>query len=173
LARNGGAEFIPHRRRTDYPSFMPKISGGLLMYRVRRGALQVLLVHPGGPYVQNKDEGAWSVPKGEPGAGEELFDAAQREFKEETGLKAAPPFIELSPITQKGGKVVHAWAFAGDCDPVQLRSNNFTLEWPPRSGRMQEFPEIDRADWFDVETARRKIKAAQFPLIEELSRLLK
>ena len=152
---------------------MPKLSGGLLMYRVNDGALQVLLVHPGGPFFQNKDDGAWSIPKGEPGAGEELLDAAQREFAEETGFKASPPFIELSPITQKGGKVVHAWAFAGDCDPRRLQSNVFTLEWPPRSGRMQEFPEVDRADWFDLETAKRKIKSAQIPLLEELCRLLK
>jgi predicted NUDIX family NTP pyrophosphohydrolase len=110
------------------------------MYRVRNGQLEVLLVHPGGPFFAKKDEGAWSIPKGEPDAGEELFDAAQREFEEETGFKAAPPFIELSPITQKGGKVVHAWAFAGDCDSAQLRSNSFMLEWPPRSGRTQEFP---------------------------------
>jgi len=166
-------EFIPHRRQTDYPSLMPKISGGLLMYRVKDGALQVLLVHPGGPFFQNQDNGAWSIPKGEPGAGEELLNAAQREFEEETGFKASPPFIELSPVTQKGGKVVHAWAFAGDCDPAQLRSNTFTLEWPPHSGRVQDFPEIDRAGWFDLTEAKRKIKAAQFPLIEELSRLLK
>jgi len=143
------------------------------MYRVNDGALQVLLVHPGGPFFQNKDDGVWSIPKGEPGAGEELLDAAQREFAEETGFKASPPFIELSPITQKGGKVVHAWAFAGDCDPRRLQSNVFTLEWPPRSGRTQEFPEVDRADWFDLEAAKRKIKAAQIPLLEELCRLLK
>ena len=143
------------------------------MYRVNDGALQVLLAHPGGPFFQNQDDGAWSIPKGETGAGEELLDAAQREFAEETGFKASPPFIELSTIAQKGGKVVQAWAFAGDCDPAQLRSNTFTLEWPPRSGRVQEFPEIDRAGWFDLAEARRKIKAAQIPLLEELCRLLK
>ena len=151
---------------------MPRNSAGLIMYRIRDGRFEVLLVHPGGPFFQNKDAGAWSVPKGEPGAGEELFDAAQREFEEETGFKPAPPFIELSPITQKGGKVVHAWAFAGECDPVQLRSNTFTLEWPPRSGRTQEFAEVDRAEWFDLEMAKRKIKAAQIPLIEDLQRKL-
>jgi predicted NUDIX family NTP pyrophosphohydrolase len=130
----------------------------------------VLLVHPGGPFFRNKDEGVWSIPKGEPGTGEELFDAAQREFTEETGFKASPPFIELSPITQKGGKVVHAWAFAGDCDPAQLHCNIFTLEWPPRSGRTQEFPEIDRAEWFAINDAKRKIKASQIPLLDELKR---
>ena len=143
------------------------------MYRVKGGTLQVLLVHPGGPFFQNKDDGAWGIPKGEPGAGEELLAAAKREFVEETGFETLPPFIELAPITQKSGKVVQAWAFAGDCDPAQLRSNTFTLEWPPRSGRTQEFPEVDRADWFDPETAKRKIKAAQFPLIEELQRKLR
>lgn len=152
---------------------MPKISAGLLMYRVKDRELQLLLVHPGGPFFQNKDDGAWSISKGEPDAGEELLNAAQREFVEETGFKPLPPFIELSPITQKGGKVVHAWAFAGDCDPAQLRSNTFTLEWPPRSGRVQEFPEIDRAEWFDLQTAKRKIKAAQFPLLEALQRKLR
>ena len=152
---------------------MPKISSGLLMYRAQEGALQVLLVHPGGPFFQNKNEGAWTIPKGEPCPGEELFDAAQREFTEETGFKASPPYLELSPITQKGGKIVHAWAFAGDCDPAQLRSDKFMLEWPPRSGREQEFPEIDRAEWFDITAAKRKIKAAQIPMLEELCRLLK
>jgi len=165
-----GAEFIPHHIETNYRSPMPKISAGLLMYRVKDRHLQVLLVHPGGPFFKNKDDGAWSIPKGEPEAGEDLLIAAQREFVEETGFKSSPPFIELSPITQKGGKVVHTWAVAGDCDPARLRSNTFTLEWPPRSRRTQEFPEIDRAEWFDVETAKRKIKTAQFPLIEELQR---
>jgi predicted NUDIX family NTP pyrophosphohydrolase len=140
------------------------------MYRVNDGALHI--ARPSGrPFFQNKDDGAWAFP-GEPGAGEELLDAAQRGFAE-TGFKASPPFLELSPITQKGGKIVHAWAFAGDCDPCRLQSNVFTLEWPPRSGRTQEFPEVDRADWFDLETAKRKIKAAQISLLEELCRLLK
>jgi predicted NUDIX family NTP pyrophosphohydrolase len=152
---------------------MPKISGGLLMYRMQDGALQVLLVHPGGPFFQNQDAGAWSIPKGEPGAGEALLDAAQREFEEETGFKPSPPYSELSPITQKGGKLVHAWAFAGDCDPAQLRSNAFTLEWPPHSGRTREFAEVDRAEWFVIPEAKRKIKPAQVPLLEELCRLLK
>lgn len=151
---------------------MPKISAGLLMYRIRNSELEILLVHPGGPFFQNKDHGAWSIPKGEIEPGEDLLSAAQREFAEETGFKASPPFIALSPITQKGGKVVHAWAFAGDCDPAQLRSNTFTLEWPPRSGRVQEFPEVDRAEWFGITEAEQKIKAAQIPLLDEVSRLL-
>lgn len=152
---------------------MPKISAGLLMYRIRNSELEILLVHPGGPFFQNKDHGAWSIPKGEIEPGEDLLSAAQREFAEETGFKASPPFIALSPITQKGGKVVHAWAFAGDCEPAQLRSNTFTLEWPPRSGRTQEFAEVDRAEWFGITEAKRKIKATQTPLLEELCRLLK
>jgi predicted NUDIX family NTP pyrophosphohydrolase len=152
---------------------MPRVSAGLLMYRVRHGRLEVLLVHPGGPFFEKKDDGAWTVPKGEIEPNEDLLTAAQREFEEETGFKPAPPFFALPPITQKGGKVVQAWAFAGDADPSQLRSNTFKLEWPPRSGQMQEFPEMDRAGWFDLGEAKRKIKAAQIPLLEELSRLLK
>jgi predicted NUDIX family NTP pyrophosphohydrolase len=143
------------------------------MYRIRNSELEILLVHPGGPFFQNKDHDAWSIPKGEIEPGEDLLGAAQREFAEETGFKPSPPFIELSPITQKGGKVIHAWAFSGDCDPAQLRSNTFMLEWPPRSGRVQEFPEIDRAEWFGITEAKRKIKAAQIASLEELCRLSK
>lgn len=143
------------------------------MYRLRDGELEVLLAHPGGPFFPGKDEGAWGVPKGEIEPGEDLLDAAQREFEEETGFKAEPPWLELAPITQKGGKVVHAWAFAGDADPARLRSNTFTLEWPPRSGQRREFPEIDRVGWFAIPEARRKIKAAQIPLLEELARRVK
>jgi len=142
------------------------------MYRFRNGELQVLLVHPGGTFFQKKDDGAWGIPKGEIEAGEDLLGAARREFEEETGFKPSPPFIALSSITQKGGKVVHAWACVGDCDPGQLRSNTFKMEWPPRSGRWQEFPEIDRAEWFSLADARRKLKPTQVPLIEELERKL-
>ncbi|MEN6458223.1 MAG: NUDIX domain-containing protein [Thermoguttaceae bacterium] len=148
---------------------MPRISAGLLMYRVKDGAIQVLLAHPGGPFFVNKDNGAWSIPKGEPDADEDLFVTAQREFEEETGLKPTGPFIPLQPITQKGGKVVHAWAFEGDCDSTTIKSNTFTMEWPPHSGREMEFPEIDRAEFFDLATARTKIKAGQEALIEELT----
>ena len=149
---------------------MPKISAGLLMYRIRNGELQFLLAHPGGPYFQGKDAGAWGIPKGELAAGEDLLGAAQREFEEETGFKPSPPFMKLEPITQKSGKVVHAWAFAGDCDPNQLRSNSFRMEWPPRSGQKQEFPEVDRAEWFGLTEGKQKIKASQIPLLEELER---
>ncbi len=132
----------------------------------------MLLAHPGGPFWQRKDDGAWTVIKGEIGAGEQPLETAQREFEEETGIKPDGPFLELTPIQQRGGKVVAAWAFQGDCDPSQIRSNSFAMEWPPRSGQMREFPEIDRAAFFDPEEARRKINPAQAPLIEELSRKL-
>ena len=151
---------------------MPRISAGLLMYRIKDEAIHVLLAHPGGPLFVNKDEGSWSIPKGEPDADEDLLVTAQREFEEETGVKPAGPFIPLKPIKQKGGKVVHAWAFEGDGDPVTCLSNTFTMEWPPKSGKQQEFPEIDRAEWFDLGMAKRKIKAGQETLIEELAGLL-
>jgi len=147
---------------------MQLVSAGLVMYRIYDGQLQVLLAHYGGPYFTNKDDGFWSIPKGELETGEDLLETAQREFKEEVGINPTGPFIALSPIIQKGAKVVHAWAFSGDCDPSTCVSNMFTMEWPPKSGRQMEFPEIDRAEWFDLETARKKIKAAQEALIEEL-----
>jgi predicted NUDIX family NTP pyrophosphohydrolase len=152
---------------------MPRVSAGLLMYRFKDDTMEVLLAHPGGPFFQKKDDGAWSIPKGEPEPGEDLLAAAQREFEEETGLKPAGTFLPLKPIQQKGGKVVHAWAFQGDCDPNAIRSNTFTMEWPPRSGRQAEFPEIDRAEFFDLSTARKKIKAGQEALIEELASVLR
>jgi predicted NUDIX family NTP pyrophosphohydrolase len=151
---------------------MPRTSAGLLMYRVKDGVLEVLLAHPGGPFFRNKDAGAWSIPKGEPDAGEDLLLTAQREFEEETGMKPSGPFISLRPIKQKGGKIVHAWAFEGDCDPAAVKSNTFTMEWPPKSGRQVEFPEMDRAEFFDLATARSKIKAGQEALIEELAEIL-
>lgn len=152
---------------------MPRISAGLLMYRIRDGALQVLLAHPGGPLFRNKDDGAWSIPKGEIESDEDLLAAAQREFEEETSVRPTGPFVALAPIKQKGGKIVHAWAFEGDCDPQAIKSNMFTMEWPPRSGRQMEFPEIDRADFFDMGTAQQKIKAAQWDLVLELESLLR
>ena len=151
---------------------MPRVSAGLLMYRIQDGKFQVLLAHPGGPLFKNKDEGDWTIPKGEPEPEEDLLEAAKREFEEETGVTPTGPFIALAPIQQKGGKIVHAWAFKGDCDPSAIVSNNFTMEWPPRSGRQMEFPEIDRAVFFDVAMAGRKIKAAQMPLIEECEQIV-
>jgi len=151
---------------------MPRLSAGLLMYRIKDGAIQVLLAHPGGPYHAKKDDESWSIPKGEPGPDEDLLLTAQREFEEETGLKPAGPFVPLPPVKQKGGKVVHAWAFEGDCDPAAIKSNTFTMEWPPKSGQQQTFPEIDRAEFFDLATARRKIKSGQVGLIDELETIL-
>jgi predicted NUDIX family NTP pyrophosphohydrolase len=143
------------------------------MFRIKGGVLQVLLAHPGGPYFARKDEGAWTIPKGEPEPEKDLLVTAQREFEEETGLKPVGPFTPLKPIKQKGGKVVHAWAFEGDCDPNAITSNTFVMEWPPKSGRQVEFPEIDRVEFFDLDTARRKIKAGQDGLIDELEGILK
>jgi predicted NUDIX family NTP pyrophosphohydrolase len=150
-----------------------RASAGLLMYRNRSGSIQMLLAHPGGPFFRNRDEGAWSIPKGEIEPDEDLLEAAQREFEEETGVVPTGPFVDLKPVKQKGGKIVHAWAFEGDCDPAATVSNTFTMEWPPRSGQQVEFPEIDRAEFFDLDTAKRKINAAQVSLIEKLEELLK
>lgn len=151
---------------------MSKISAGLLMYRRRTGSLEVFLVHPGGPFFRNKDDGAWTIPKGEVGAGEDLLSAAQREFQEETGLTPTGPLMALSPVKQKSGKTVYAWAFEGDCDPATIVSNEFALEWPPRSGKTQSFPEIDRAAFFDLATAAVKILPAQAALMDELAKRL-
>jgi len=151
---------------------MPKISAGLLLYRIRNGALEFLLVHPGGPFWKNKDNGAWTIPKGEIADNEEPLAAAIREFEEELGFKPSGQFIELTPIKQKAGKLVHAWAVEGDCDPSQIKSNTFSIEWPPRSGKQEEFPEVDRAEFFKLEAAKTKINPGQIPLLEELQRLL-
>jgi predicted NUDIX family NTP pyrophosphohydrolase len=152
---------------------MPKESAGLLLYRKGHGKLEVLLVHPGGPLWKNKDLGAWTIPKGEIDAGEASLAAAQREFQEELGFRPDGQFIPLKPIKQKAGKIVRAWAIEGDWDPQALKSNTFTLEWPPRSGKFQEFPEVDRAEFFDLLTARQKINPAQGALFEELEQTLK
>jgi predicted NUDIX family NTP pyrophosphohydrolase len=151
---------------------MAKISAGLLLYRRRGTALEILLVHPGGPFWAKKDLGAWSIVKGEAAAGEDLLACAKREFLEETGCAAEGSFRPLAPIRQAGGKEVHAWSVEMDCDAAAIRSNLFEMEWPPRSGRRQSFPEIDRAEWFDPATARQKINKGQLPLIEELERML-
>ncbi len=151
---------------------MPKHSAGLLMYRKKGGRPEVLLVHPGGPFFAKKDEGAWSIPKGEVAEGEDMLAAAQREFEEETGIRPVGPFRELPSVRLKSGKLVHAWAFEGDCDPAAIRSNTFTLEWPPRSGTMREFPEIDRAAFFVIDEAAKKINPAQRVLLDALGRML-
>jgi predicted NUDIX family NTP pyrophosphohydrolase len=152
---------------------MAKRSAGLLLFRERAGDLEVLLVHPGGPLWAKKDAGAWSMPKGEFGDDEDPLDAARREFEEETGF--APPTGDVTPlgtVRLASGKVVCAWAVRGDVDPAALRSNAFTMEWPPRSGRRQEFPEVDRAAWFGIEEAKEKITKGQMPLLDELGRKL-
>lgn len=148
-----------------------KTSAGLLMFRKGPEGLQVLLVHPGGPFFRKKDEGAWTIPKGEVAEGEELLGRARIEFEEELGIAPPAPanWIELGSVKQKGGKIVHAWAFEGDCPAdIVAVSNTFELEWPPRSGRMQQFPEIDRAEFFSIEEAKRKINAAQIVFLERL-----
>jgi predicted NUDIX family NTP pyrophosphohydrolase len=148
---------------------MPAISAGLLLYRMRDGAPEVLLVHPGGPFWTHKDEGAWSIPKGEHGADEEPQAAAIRELAEELGttLELAD-LTDLGEVRQRGGKLVRAFAAEGDFDPETVNSNTFEMEWPPRSGRRQEFPEVDRAEWFDPETARAKINPAQSAFLDRL-----
>jgi predicted NUDIX family NTP pyrophosphohydrolase len=148
-------------------------SAGLLVYRRRDATLEVLLVHPGGPFWQKRDEGAWSIPKGEVAENEVDVDVARREFHEELGV-AAPDgeFSPLGEVRQKGGKVVRAWAVGGDLDVSRLRSNTFEIEWPPRSGKMREFPEVDRAGWFDLETARGRLLPAQREFLDRLERLL-
>jgi predicted NUDIX family NTP pyrophosphohydrolase len=151
---------------------MGKKSAGLLLYRWRGQELQVLLAHMGGPFWKNKDEGAWTLPKGEY-EGEEPLEAAQREFQEETGFALPPgPYLPLAPIKQSGGKTVLAFAAEGDCDPARLESNTFEMEWPPKSGRRQSFPEVDRAAWLPLEAAKRKILKSQRPLLEELEQQL-
>jgi predicted NUDIX family NTP pyrophosphohydrolase len=147
---------------------MPKVSAGLLMYRICDGEPEFFLVHPGGPFWKNKDLGAWTIPKGELCEGENELACAQREFEEETGFKPKPPFIALNPITQKGGKVVHAWAFEDDHDPAAIKSNTFQMEWPPRSGKSKNFPEVDRAEFFRLTEVKEKINPAQSALLDEL-----
>jgi predicted NUDIX family NTP pyrophosphohydrolase len=146
-----------------------KYSAGILAYRLREGVLEVFLVHPGGPYWASKDEGAWSIPKGEYAPDEEALAAAQREFQEETGLPLSGRFIALPAVRQASGKQVLAWAVeAPDLDPAQVRSNCFVLEWPPRSGVQREFPEVDRAGWFALTEAERKLIAGQRALLQSL-----
>jgi len=152
---------------------MPKTSAGLLMYRRRGSDLEVLLVHPGGPFWWDRDLGAWSIPKGEMIAGEDPLAVARREFEEETGVRAEGTFEALGSIRQKGGKTVHAWAFAGDLDPAATRSNTFAMEWPPGSGQTHEFPEVDRAAFFGIDEAKTKINPGQVPLLERLAQLCK
>ncbi len=148
---------------------MAKQSAGLLLYRTKNGYLELFLVHPGGPFWKNKDDGAWSIPKGE-FSGEPPLEAAKRELKEETGFEVRGPFMELTPIKQKGGKWVYAWGAEADVDPKDLKSNTFRMTFA--SGGTKDFPEVDRADWFDVNEAKEKILEAQVRLVVELARKL-
>jgi predicted NUDIX family NTP pyrophosphohydrolase len=149
-----------------------KRTAGILMYRLRDHTIEVFLVHPGGPYWAKKDAGAWSIPKGEIDENEDFLDAARREFQEETGLAIDGDFMALTPVKQTGGKVVHAWAVEGDCNAEVIKSNTFSMEWPPRSGHRKEFPEVDQARWFSLEIAKEKILTAQVKLLEELDRMI-
>ena len=150
----------------------PSISAGLLLFRRSARGLEVLLAHPGGPFWRDRDAGSWTIPKGMVNEGEDLLDAARREFAEETGIASTGPYLPLGSIRQKGGKVVHAWAWEGDADAGAIVSNTTTSEWPPGSGRRITYPEVDRCGWFDPETARRRINSAQAELIGRLEQAL-
>lgn len=152
---------------------MAKRSAGLLMYRMREGELEVFLAHPGGPFWMNKDMGAWSIPKGEYLETEDPLEAARREFQEETGFTAEGPFLELDEIKQTGGKVVTAWAFDGNCNPTDLKSNFCEMAWPPRSQKLIKIPEIDRGEWFSIAGAQGRILKSQRPLLANLAMRLR
>ena len=151
---------------------MPKESAGILLYREKNNQLQVLLVHPGGPFFQKKDLGFWSIPKGEFPETEEPLEAAIREFEEELGTRPTGPFTQLATIRQKSGKLVHSWIAKGDLDTTTFKCNNFTIEFPKGSGKMKSFPEVDKAEWFDIETAKTKILESQQKILEELVEVL-
>jgi predicted NUDIX family NTP pyrophosphohydrolase len=147
-------------------------SAGILLYRRSASGIEVFLVHPGGPFWAKRDLGAWSVPKGEIDTDEDSLEAAKREFREETGACVDGAFIELAPVRQPSGKVVHAWAVEGDIDAAAITSNTFSLEWPPKSGVVREFPEVDRGGWFALVAAREKLAPGQIPLLEQLIRMV-
>ena len=151
---------------------MPRQSAGLLLYRRSVHGIEVFLAHPGGPFWAKKDAGAWSIPKGEMEPGEIGLNAARREFREEIGVDIQGMFLPLDPVRLAGGKVVQAWAVEGECDTAAVVSNTFPLEWPPRSGRIVEFPEVDRAAWFDLAEARLRISPGQVPLLDQLESLV-
>jgi len=151
---------------------MPTLSAGILMYRRPAASLELFLVHPGGPFWMNKDEGAWSIPKGLFEDGEDALVAAKREFQEETGFVPDGHFVKLGEFKQPGGKIIHAWSVEGDCDPSSLESNLFSLEWPPRTGVIRQFPEVDRGAWVDPTVALQKIHKGQRAIVEQLLRSL-
>jgi len=150
---------------------MPRTSSGILLYRSCAHSIEVLLVHPGGPFFQRKDLGVWTIPKGEVEDDEDLLSAAQREFLEETGFLADGPAIPLGETRQRSGKIVHAWAVRGDADPAELQSNTFETEWPPGSGKTRSFPEVDKAAWFSLNEARRRILPAQGVFLDVLENI--
>ena len=152
---------------------MRKKAAGILLYRKKGSSLEIFLIHPGGPFWANKDESAWSIPKGEFLENEDPLTAAKREFQEETGFPVEGPFVSIGSIKQSSGKVVQAWACEGDLDASAIQSNSFRLEWPPRSGKYQDFPEADRAEWFSFDVARKKILKVQMPFLQNLERLLR
>ncbi len=159
----------PPRSKTAARSFRSRVSAGLLMFRRKAQQLEILLVHPGGPFFAKKDEGAWSIPKGEVLPGEDLRERARTEFQEELGILPGANWLDLGCVKQKGGKTVCAWAFEGDLpDSFRLKSNTFEMEWPPRSGKLHRFPEIDRAEFFPEDIARRKINPAQVAFLDRL-----
>jgi len=148
---------------------MAKLSAGILVYRKRKKVIEIFLCHPGGPFYKSKDNGVWTIPKGEFDETEEAFVAAKREFEEETGQKVSGNFTPMNPVRYKDGrKIVYAWAVEGDVDTANIRSNTFSLEWPPKSGKYIETPEVDRGEWFTIEVARQKIVPSLFPLLEDL-----
>jgi predicted NUDIX family NTP pyrophosphohydrolase len=151
---------------------MPKLSAGILLFRKRPADVEVMLVHPGGPFWARKDDGVWSIPKGLVDEGEDLLAAAKREFLQETGMAVDGEFLDLGAHKRPGGKKIAAWACEGDFDPASLKSNTFSLEWPPRSGRLAEFPEVDRAAWCSIDDALEKINKGQKPIIAALEALV-
>ncbi|SEW46516.1 Predicted NTP pyrophosphohydrolase, NUDIX family [Chitinophaga sp. YR573] len=151
---------------------MAKTSSGILLYRKKQSVLEVLLVHPGGPFFARKDEGSWTIPKGELMEDEDSLEAAIREFEEETGYKPSGDFIPLNAVKQKGGKTVQCWAVEGDLDAAAIISNTFEMEWPPRSQKMKSFPEVDKASWLELPIARQKINERQVDFIDQLTALL-
>lgn len=165
--------FLAENFISSQNGYMKKISAGLLMYRIIKGKPEFFLVHPGGPYFKNKDAGAWSIPKGLLEKDEDPLKTAIREFEEETGIIPKGPYVSLGKVKQKSGKLVHAWAFQGECkDPSLIKSNLFEMEWPPRSGRKQNFPEIDKAEFFPSDIAKEKIISAQILFITQLEEYL-
>jgi predicted NUDIX family NTP pyrophosphohydrolase len=149
-----------------------KLSAGILLYRKRDSGIEVFLVHPGGPFWSKKDDGAWSIPKGEYVEGEDPLAVAKREFHEETGSPVIGDCLPLTPRKQPSGKMITAWAIEGEIDPLSVRSNSFLMEWPPKSGKMEEFPEVDRALWCDLATARKKLFPGQRAFLDQLQQLL-